>query len=47
MNNKAWLVALNILLVCAILWAAFFWHPEPEEVPLPVTAMQKPLSTTH
>ncbi|MDP1652772.1 MAG: copper chaperone PCu(A)C [Rhodocyclaceae bacterium] len=31
------LVALNALLVFAILGVAFYWNPQPEEVPLPGT----------
>jgi hypothetical protein len=29
------LVALNVLLILAILGVAFFWHPEPAELPTP------------
>lgn len=35
------LVIINILLVFAILGAAFFWHPQPEEAPLPGTHAAK------
>lgn len=31
------LVALNVLLVLLILGLAFFWHPEPDQTPLPGT----------
>ncbi len=31
------LIALNVLLVLAILGVAFFWHPEPDEMSLPGT----------
>jgi len=34
---KLLLVAINILLVLAILGLAFFWHPAPEEMPMPGT----------
>jgi copper(I)-binding protein len=35
------LVALNVLLILAILGAGFFWHPEPAELPLPGTYAEK------
>jgi periplasmic copper chaperone A len=35
------LVAINALLVCAILGVAFYWNPQPEEVPLPGTYAAK------
>lgn len=35
------LVALNVLLILAILGAAFFWNPEPAELPLPGTYVEK------
>lgn len=31
------LIAINVLLVLAILGLAFYWHPEPDETPLPGT----------
>lgn len=31
------LLAINALLVCAILGVALFWHPEPDQAPLPGT----------
>lgn len=31
------LVAVNVLLVCAILGVAYYWNPEPEQAPLPGT----------
>jgi copper(I)-binding protein len=38
---RALLIALNIALLCAILGVAFFWHPQPEELPLPGTYAEK------
>ncbi len=35
------LIALNVLLILAILGAAFFWNPEPAELPLPGTYAEK------
>jgi copper(I)-binding protein len=35
------LVAINVLLICAILGVAFYWNPEPEEAPLPGTYAAK------
>ncbi len=35
------LIALNILLLCAILGVAYYWNPQPEEVPLPGTYAAK------
>lgn len=32
---KQLLIALNLLLICAIVGAAFFWEPEPDRTPLP------------
>lgn len=37
------LFAINVLLACAIVWVVFFWHPEPDEMPLPDLA-QFPLT---
>lgn len=34
---RAFLIALNVLLFLAILGVAFFWHPEPDDAPLPGT----------
>jgi protein SCO1/2 len=34
---RALLVALNLLLLAAIVGAAFFWEPEPDRTPLPGT----------
>lgn len=38
---RAWLIALNIALLCAIVGVAFFWHPQPEALPLPGTYAEK------
>ena len=38
---KALLIALNALLLVAIVAVALFWHPEPEEAPLPGTYAEK------
>jgi copper(I)-binding protein len=35
------LVAINVLLIFAILGVAFYWNPEPEEAPLPGTYAAK------
>jgi periplasmic copper chaperone A len=35
------LVAINVLLICAILGVIFYWNPEPEEAPLPGTYAAK------
>jgi hypothetical protein len=34
---RALLIALNLALLLAILGVWFFWHPQPEEPPLPGT----------
>lgn len=34
---KQLLVGINALLVCAIIGVAFYWHPQPDETPLPGT----------
>lgn len=38
---KNLLIALNVLLLCAIAGVAFFWHPQPAEQPLPGTYAAK------
>ncbi|MEW6294622.1 MAG: hypothetical protein AB1544_15155 [Pseudomonadota bacterium] len=35
------LIALNLLLIAAIVGVWFFWHPQPEEAPLPGTHAEK------
>lgn len=35
------LIALNLLLIAAIVGVWFFWHPEPEEARLPGTHAEK------
>lgn len=35
------LIALNILLVAAIIGVWFFWNPQPEELPLQGTYAEK------
>jgi periplasmic copper chaperone A len=34
---KSLLIALNVLLLCAIFGVGYFWNPKPEELPLPGT----------
>jgi copper(I)-binding protein len=38
---RALLILLNIVLLGAIVGLWFFWHPEPEELPLPGTYAEK------
>lgn len=38
---RALLIALNLALLAAILGLWFFWHPQPEELPLPGTYAEK------
>lgn len=38
---RALLIALNLALLLAIFGATFFWHPQPEEMPLPGTYAEK------
>jgi len=38
---RALLILLNAALLIAIVGAWFFWHPEPEELPLPGTYAEK------
>jgi hypothetical protein len=38
---KILLIALNLLLIAAIVGVWFFWHPQPQERPLPGTYAEK------
>lgn len=38
---RALLIVLNLVLLVAILGVWFFWHPQPEETPLPGTYAEK------